>query len=134
MTPVFTATGSGPGETAAVSTFPFFPNRGGGVAGRGGGGRGPRQGSGRVEERACLPGPAAGREGSSLRRWRLSAELLERFLGPSSQLPNEGDVPRGLSPTSSWASPDLPAFPGLPGSHRCSSGAERASVLSRACS
>lgn len=27
MTPVFIATGSGPRETAAVSTFPFLPNR-----------------------------------------------------------------------------------------------------------
>lgn len=35
---------------------------GGGVDSWGGGGQGPRQGSGRVEERPCLPGPGEGRE------------------------------------------------------------------------
>lgn len=89
MTLVFIATGSGPGETAAVSTFPFLPNR---IANReeavwtAGEVAAGAPGSGGW--RAALPPPAWRGAGSSLPGQTVQVELLGGFLGPSSQSPD----------------------------------------------
>lgn len=71
----------------------------------GGAGEGPRQGSGRVEERPCLPRPGSAR-GVRFKGGGSELDCCKDFLGPSLQPPKR--TCRGLSSWSPWASLDLP--------------------------
>lgn len=76
----------------------------------GGGGQGPREGSGRMEEGPCLPWPGDGRGarfgggGFKLSSWVDFWGLVHSHL-------IKGTCPRRVSPMSSWASLDLPGLP-----------------------